>query len=270
MREYYKKDEKEILVVSFGTSYNNSRDVTIGAIENAIRKSYPDYNICRAFTSQIIIDKLKKRDGIIIDNVKEAMDKAVSKGIKELIIQPTHLLNGLEYMELADDVKSYTERFERIVLAKPLLTDSEDFNKVIDIIAKIVAEYDINKTAVCFMGHGTEAEANNVYIKLQNKIFASGYKNCYIGTVEAKPDILDIVKEVKKGDYNKIILLPLMIVAGDHANNDMAGDDEESWKKHFEKEGYEVECILKGLGENIDIQKIFIEHTHDAIMSVID
>lgn len=271
MEENYKKTtEKEILAVSFGTSYNDSREKTIGAIELELIKEYPDYEVCRAFTSQVIIDKLQKRDGAKINNVTEALEEAFSKGVKELIIQPTHLLNGYEYMDLADEVKKYKDKFEKLSLAKPLLTDESDFVKVADAIIKMTEVYNKYDTAVCFMGHGTGAAANDVYEKLQYMLFERGYKNYYVGTVEAKPDIDDLIKCVKKGSYGEVVLLPLMIVAGDHANNDMAGNDKESWKKRFEEEGYKVTCILNGLGENSDIRKIFTEHTYSAIRSFKD
>lgn len=271
MEENYKKTtEKEILAVSFGTSYNDSREKTIGAIELELIKEYPDYEVCRAFTSQVIIDKLRKRDGTKINNVTEALEEAFLKGVKELIIQPTHLLNGYEYMDLADEVKKYKDKFEKLSLAKPLLTDESDFVKVADAIIKMTEVYNKYDTAVCFMGHGTGAAANDVYEKLQYMLFERGYKNYYIGTVEAKPDIDDLIKCVKKGSYGEVVLLPLMIVAGDHANNDMAGNDKESWKKRFEEEGYKVTCILNGLGENSDIRKIFTEHTYSAIRSFKD
>lgn len=268
MEEYYKKTtEKEILAVSFGTSYNDSREKTIGAIELELIKEYPDYEVCRAFTSQVIIDKLQKRDGTKINNVTEALEEAFLKGVKELIIQPTHLLNGYEYMDLADEVKKYKDKFEKLSLAKPLLNDESDFVKVADAIIKMTEVYNKYDTAVCFMGHGTGAAANDVYEKLQHILFERGYKNYYVGTVEAKPDIDDLIECVKKGSYGEVVLLPLMIVAGDHANNDMAGNDKESWKKRFEEEGYKVTCILNGLGENSDIRKIFTEHTYSAIRS---
>lgn len=258
-----------ILVVSFGTSYNDSREVTIGAIEKAIEEANPDYEVRRAFTSQIIIDKLKERDGLEIDNVEEALDRAVADGIKTLVVQPTHLMNGFEYTDLETALKDYEGKFDKVVLAQPLLTSDADFDAVINAITEHTESYDDGETAICFMGHGTEADSNAVYEKLQEKITAAGFENYFVGTVEAEPSLEDVIAAVKeKGSYKKVVLEPLMVVAGDHANNDMAGDEEDSWKSTFEAEGFEVECLLEGLGQNEAIQKIYVEHTKEAIDSL--
>ncbi len=265
--EQVESDEtKAILVVSFGTSYNDSRELTIGGIENAIAEAFPEYEVRRAFTSQIIIDKLKERDGLEIDNVEEALDRAVADGIKELVVQPTHLMSGFEYTDLADTLKDYEDKFDSVVLSEPLLTSDEDFNAVIAAITDKLASYDDGQTAICFMGHGTEADSNSVYAKMQEMITAAGYENFYIGTVEATPSLDDVIAELKaNGGYTKVVLEPLMVVAGDHANNDMAGDEEDSWKSILEGEGYEVECILEGLGQVPAIQEIYVEHTKAAL-----
>ncbi len=263
-----KKEGAAILAVSFGTSYNDSRDVTIGAVEEAIEKACPEYEVRRAFTSQIIIDKLKERDGLQIDNVEEALDRAAADGIRELYVQPTHLMDGYEYTDLANALADYADQFDKVVLAKPLLSSDEDFDQVIAAITERTAEYDDGETAICFMGHGTEAESNGVYARLQEKLAQGGYENYYIGTVEAEPSIDDVVAALKeKGTYKKVVLEPLMVVAGDHANNDMAGDEADSWKSVLEKEGYEVECILEGLGQMEAIQDIYVAHIKDAISS---
>lgn len=258
-----------ILVVSFGTSYNESRDITIGAIENAITDAFPEYEVRRAFTSQIIIDKLKERDGLEIDNVEEALDRAVADGIKTLVVQPTHLMNGYEYTDLADALKDYEEKFDQVVLAEPLLTSDADFDAVINAITEHTASYDDGETAICFMGHGTEADSNVIYAKLQEKVTEAGFENYFIGTVEAEPSLDDVLAAVKeKGTYKKVVLEPLMVVAGDHANNDMAGDEDDSWKTAFENEGFEVECLLEGLGQIESIQQIYVEHTKTAVESL--
>lgn len=260
------KNEKAILVVSFGTSYNDSRDVTIGAIEKAIEKAYPDYEMRRAFTSQIIIDKLKDRDNLEIDNVEEALDRAAADGIKELVVQPTHLMDGYEYEDLAVALTEYKDKFDKVMLGQPLLMEDSDFETVIDAITKKTASYDDGSTAICFMGHGTGAESNKVYGELQKKIMDAGYKNYYIGTVEGTPTISDVVALLKEnGTYKKVILEPLMVVAGDHANNDMAGSEEDSWKSILEKEGYSVECILEGLGQIPEIQNLYVKHLKETI-----
>lgn len=259
-------EDTAILVVSFGTSYNDSREITIGAIENAIQEAYPEYEVRRAFTSQIIIDKLAERDGLEIDNVTEALDRAVADGIKNLIVQPTHLMDGLEYTDLVDELAEYEEDFEQIVVGDPLLTSEEDYTKVITAITDATAEYDDGQTAIVFMGHGTEAESNHIYADMQEKLTAAGFENYFVGTVEATPSLDDIVAALSaKGNYTKVILEPLMVVAGDHANNDMAGDEEDSWKTALEAEGYEVECLIHGLGENEAIQQIYVDHVQAAV-----
>ena len=252
-----------ILVVSFGTSYNDSRDITIGAIETAIAEAFPEYDVRRAFTSQIIIDILKDREGLEIDNVEEALDRAVADGIKTLVVQPTHLMNGFEYTDLVDALADYEDQFEQIAIASPLLTEDADYDAVIDVITEKMASYDDGETAIVFMGHGTEADSNVIYETLQNKITAAGYENYYIGTVEAEPSLDDVIAALKEnGNYKKVVLEPLMVVAGDHANNDMAGDEEDSWKTILTNEGYEVECVHKGSSgrsDKIRIKEQFIE-----------
>ena len=261
--------DKEILVVSFGTSYSNSRHVTIGAIEDAIREAYPDYQVRRAFTAQIIIDKLKKEENIEIDNVKQALDRAVANGVKTLVVQPTHLMNGLEYNDLKKELDKYKDKFDKIALGKPLLTSDEDFKQVIAAITNDTKEYLDGETAICFMGHGTEADSNKVYATLQEKLKAAGYNDYFVGTVEATPSVDDVIAQVKEsGKYKRVILQPLMVVAGDHANNDMAGDEEDSWATKFKAAGFEVKPVLRGLGQIYDIQKIYLEHVKAAIDSL--
>ncbi len=266
--ETEKKSDTAILAVSFGTSYNDSRDITIGAIEEAIAEAYPEYEVRRAFTSQIIIDVLKDRDGLEIDNVTEALDRAVADGIQELIVQPTHLMNGFEYNDLAVELTGYIDKFEKIVLAEPLLMSDTDYDAVIKAITEKTDTHDDGETAICFMGHGTEAESNGVYAKLQEKLIAGGYENYYVGTVEADPTLEDVIAALKaKGTYKKVVLEPLMVVAGDHANNDMAGAEADSWKTVLEQEGYEVECILEGLGQIEAVQDVYVAHLKSAMES---
>lgn len=258
----------ELLAVSFGTSYNDSRRISIGAVEEALEKAIPDYSLRRAFTSQIIIDRVKSRDGVAIDNVGEALERAVKNGVKRLVIQPTHLMNGLEYTDLVNEAAEYTDAFEAIAVGAPLLTSDEDFKAVIRAITESTAEYDNADTAVCFMGHGTEAESNQVYAKMQDMLAEEGFENYFVGTVEAEPDVQAVLKAVQAGEYKKVVLAPLMIVAGDHAVNDMAGDDEDSWKSVFEGAGYEVTCLIRGLGELEGIRQIFVAHARAAISSL--
>lgn len=264
VRQQENKDTA-ILVVSFGTSFNDNRDATIGAIEQAIGDAFSDYEVRRAFTSQIIIDKLKERDNLAIDNVTESLDRAVADGIKELILQPTHLMDGYEYNDILDELSDYVDKFDKLVVGDPLLTTDEDFHKTAKAITERTASYDDGKTAICFMGHGTEADSNQVYEKMQAVLKEDGFENYYIGTVEASPGLEDVVAALKeKGGYEKVVLQPLMVVAGDHANNDMAGDEEDSWKNVLEGEGYEVECILEGLGQIPAIRDIYVEHVKSA------
>lgn len=264
-----KTEDTAILVVSFGTSYNDSRDITIGAVENAVAEAFPEYEVRRAFTSQIIIDKLKDRDALEIDNVEEALDRASAEGIKNLVVLPTHLMDGYEYTDLADLLAEYESKFEKIALAEPLLSSDADFDAVVKDITEKTADYDDGETAICFMGHGTEADSNSVYATLQEKLTEAGYENYYIGTVEAEPSLDTVLAAVNdKGTYKKVVLEPLMVVAGDHANNDMAGDEEDSWKTVIGAAGYEVECLIEGLGQVPAIQEIYVEHTQAAIDSL--
>ena len=260
-------NEDAILIVSFGTSYNESRNVTIGAIEAAIAEAYPSYDVRRAFTAQTIIDILKNREGIAIDNVTEALDRAVADGVKNLIVQPTHLMDGLEYGDIKEEVEKYTEKFDSIKLAEPLLNSDEDYDKGMKAIVEDTKEYDDGKTAICYMGHGTTADSNKIYVNMQKKLADAGYNNYFIGTVEATPTLDDVMALVKKGDYERVVLLPLMVVAGDHATNDMAGDEEDTWKTAFKNAGYEVVPVLRGLGQLYPIQQIYVQHVKDIMES---
>ncbi len=260
--------EAELLVVSFGTSFNDSRRLTIGAIEEDMEKAFTDFAVRRAFTAQIVIDHVKDRDGEVIDNVTEALDRAVENGVKTLVVQPTHLMNGIEYDELQGTLAEYADAFEKVVVGEPLLTSDEDFKIVEAAITETTAEYDDGETAIVYMGHGTEHESNGVYAKLQDLLTEDGYANYYIGTVEAEPSLEDVVEAVDAGEYTKVVLVPLMIVAGDHANNDMASDEEDSWKTTFAEAGYEVEALLQGLGENEAIRELYVQHAQAAVDSL--
>lgn len=260
--------DNELLVISFGTSFNDSRRLTIGAIENALEKAFPEYAVRRGFTANIVIDHVAKRDGVKIDDIEEALKRAVDNGVKNLVVQPTHLMNGLEYEELTGKIAEYSDAFEKVAIGEPLLMSDDDFAKVEKAITDWTKEYDDGETAICFMGHGTEADSNAIYQKMQDLLAKDGFANYYVGTVEAEPSVEDVLEKVKAGSYKKVVLEPLMVVAGDHANNDMAGDEGDSWKSIFEAEGYEVECVLRGLGENEDIQKVYVEHAQKAIDSI--
>lgn len=260
--------ENELLVLSFGTSYNDSRRLTIGAIEDQLEKSFPDYSVRRGFTANIVIDHVEKRDGEKIDDINESLKRAVDNGVKNLVVQPTHLMNGLEYDELKSDIAQYSDAFDKIAIGQPLLSSDEDFSRVENAIVDWTKDYDDGETAIVFMGHGTSADSNSVYQKMQDLLTKDGHTNYFVGTVEATPSLDDVMAAVKKGNYKRVILEPLMVVAGDHANNDMAGDDKDSWKSQFETAGYQVECLLRGLGENETIRQIYVEHAQAAIDSL--
>ena len=261
--------DKEILVVSFGTSYNDTRSDTICAIEDAIAEAYPEYSVQRAFTAQTIIDKLKKRDGLEIDNMEQALERAKEAGVKTLIVQPTLLMFGNEYNELSETLDKYADDFTNLVLGDPVFSTDSDFEAVAAAITASTKEKDDGKTAICFMGHGTDADSNSDYTKLQKVLTDGGFENYYIGTVEASPTVEDLLTEINaKGTYKNVVLQPLMVVAGDHANNDMAGDEDDSWKSIFEKAGYSVEPVLKGLGSDPAIQEIYLQHVQSSVDSL--
>ena len=257
--------KNELLVVSFGTSFNDSRRLTIGAIEDQLEEAYPDWSVRRAFTAQIVIDHIEKRDGYHIDNVDEALERAVDNGVEKLVVQPTHLMAGFEYEELEAQLAEYADVMD-IYLAVNLLDTEEDCEKVITAITDATAEYDDGKTAIVFMGHGTEADSNGVYAKLQEMITGDGFENYYIGTVEADPSLDDVIDAIADKGYERVVLRPLMVVAGDHANNDMADpEDPESWYSILTDEGYDVECVLEGLGQIEAIRDLYVAHCADAI-----
>ena len=262
--------EKEILVTSFGTSYNDSRRLTIGAIEQKIEEKEPDFSVRRAFTSQMIIDHIKTRDDVKIDNVEEALERAEENGVHSLVVAPTHLMDGFEYHDLIEEVAKHSDSFEAIGVAAPLLSDASDFTTVAEALIGATESYKDGKTAICFMGHGTEAASNGVYERMQQEMTSLGEEDIYIGTVEASPTLEDILSKIKEKDYKRVVLRPLMVVAGDHANNDMAGDEPDSWKSVFESEGYEVECVLEGIAQIEEIRELYAEHVKNAVSSLKD
>ena len=284
--------ENELLVVSFGTSFNDSRAEDIGGIEKALEAAYPDWSVRRAFTAQIIINHVQARDDEKIDNVDQALERAVDNGVKNLVVQPTHLMHGAEYDELVEALDNYKDKFETVTVAEPLLGEvgsdatviNEDKAKVAEAItaeAVKTAGYDSldaakeDGTAFVFMGHGTSHSAKVSYSQMAAQMKDLSYDNVFIGTVEGEPEETaceNVIEAVKEAGYTKVVLRPLMVVAGDHANNDMAGDDEDSWKSQFTASGYfdSVDTQISGLGRIEAIQQIYIDHTKDAIDSLGD
>ncbi len=282
--------DKELLVVSFGTSFNDSRAEDIGGIEKALIKAYPDWAVRRAFTSQIILNHIQARDDEKIDNIEQALDRAVENGVKTLVVQPTHLMHGAEYDQLTDTISEYEDEFETVVIAEPLLGEVGDDAETVNADKKAVAEavtaeavkaagYDDLKaadgdsTAFVFMGHGTSHTASVTYSQMQTQMDKLSYDNVFIGTVEGEPketSCENVIEAVKAAGYKNVVLRPLMVVAGDHANNDMAGDEEDSWKSAFAAAGAfdKVDVQIAGLGGIDAVQQIYIEHAGDAIESI--
>ena len=282
--------ENELLVVSFGTSFNDSRAADIKGIEDALQAAYPDWAVRRAFTAQIIINHVQARDGEKIDNMQQAMDRAVANDVKNLVVQPTHLMHGAEYDEMMEMIDSYRDKFESVAVAEPLLgevgadaavinSDKEAVAKAITAAAVKDAGFDsldaaaAEKTAFVFMGHGTSHTAKVSYSQMQTTMQTLGYDNVFIGTVEGEPEETaceNVIEAVKAAGYTKVVLRPLMVVAGDHANNDMAGADDDSWLSQFKASGAfeEVDTQIAGLGEISDIQQLYIAHTKAAIESL--
>lgn len=279
--------ENEILVVSFGTSFNESRVSDISSVEKAIADANPDWSVRRAFTAQIIINHVQARDNEKIDNMDQALERAVSNGVKNLLIQPTHLMHGAEYDELVEALDKYADKFETVAVAEPLLGEVGSDAKVINDDKKAVAEavvaaavktagYDSleaaekDSTAFVLMGHGTAHTAKVSYSQMATQMDKLGYKNVFIGTVEGEPEETaceNIIEAVKTAGYKKVVLRPLMVVAGDHANNDMAGDEEDSWKSMFKADGAfdSVDCQIEGLGRIDEVQKLYVDHTAAAM-----
>ncbi|MBO8138458.1 MAG: sirohydrochlorin cobaltochelatase [Desulfotomaculum sp.] len=261
------RGKKAILVVSFGTSYPEARKSCIESVENKIRSTFKDYEVRRAFTSDFIIKKLKERDGISVDNPDTALKKLKEEGYEEVIVQPLHIIPGSEYEEIKDVVNHYINEksFKKIVLGRPLLgseSSPNDYAVVLEALKEQIPDL-AEDQAVVLMGHGSEHPANHCYAKLQEEIDKLGL-NIFIGTVEAEPTLDDVKEKLKARRINKVILMPFMLVAGDHAKNDLAGNEESSWKMQLQDD-YSVEIYLHGLGENKSIQNIYVQHVKDAI-----
>ena len=277
--------ENELLVVSFGTSFNDSRVADIKGIEDALQAAYPDWSVRRAFTAQIIINHIQARDGEKIDNMTQALDRAVANGVKNLVVQPTHLMHGAEYDEMCEAIEAYKDQFESVSIAEPMLgevgSDATAINADKEAVAKAITAAAVSEagfesleaakdagTAFVFMGHGTAHVAKVTYSQMQTQMQNLGYENVFIGTVEGEPEETSaeaVIEAVKAAGYTNVVLRPLMVVAGDHANNDMAGSDDDSWKTVFEAAGFTVDCQIHGLGEIADVQALYVAHTKAAI-----
>ena len=277
--------ENELLVVSFGTSYNDSRVADIKGIEDALQEAFPDWSVRRAFTAQIIINHVQARDGEKIDNMQQALERAVANGVKNLVVQPTHLMHGAEYDEMCEVIDAYRDQFESVSIAEPMLgevgSDATVINADKEAVAKAITAAAVKDagfesldaakdagTAFVFMGHGTAHVAKVTYSQMQTQMQNLGYENVFIGTVEGEPEETAceaVIEAVKAAGYTNVVLRPLMVVAGDHANNDMAGSDDDSWKTLFEAAGFTVDCQIHGLGEIADVQALYVAHTKAAI-----
>ena len=277
--------ENELLVVSFGTSFNDSRVADIKGIEDALQEANPDWSVRRAFTAQIIINHIQARDGEKIDNMDQALERAVANGVKNLVVQPTHLMHGAEYDEMCEAIEAYRDKFESVSIAEPMLgevgSDATVINADKEAVAKAITaaavadsgfeSVDAAKeagTAFVFMGHGTAHVAKVTYSQMQAQMQQLGYENVFIGTVEGEPEDTSceaVIEAVKAAGYTNVVLRPLMVVAGDHANNDMAGSEDDSWKTMFEAAGFTVDCQIAGLGEIADVQALYVAHTKAAI-----
>ncbi|MDO5733519.1 MAG: sirohydrochlorin cobaltochelatase [Eubacteriales bacterium] len=255
-----------LLCVSFGTTYAESRERCIGGIEKALAAAFPEQELRRAFTSKFIIRKLEKRDGIKIDQVDTALLKMQQAGVTEVLVQPTHLISGFEYTKVMDSLRQELAKFKSIRIGRPLLSSGEDFQRMADILAELCpAERAGKKTAYAWMGHGSDHQANLVYERLKEILDARGLKQIMIGTVESKPDVTDVISELQAYQPEHVVLRPLMVVAGDHATNDMAGSEPESWRSQIEAAGFSTEAVLEGLGELPEVQALYVEHAKKAV-----
>ena len=280
--------EKELLVVSFGTSFNDSRVADIKSVEDALQEANPDWSVRRAFTAQIIINHIQARDGEKIDNMEQALERAVANGVKQLVVQPTHLMHGAEYDEMCAAIDKVRDQFDSVEIAEPMLGEVGDDATVINadkeavakaVVAAALEESGYESTAAAkdagvayvLMGHGTAHVAKVTYSQMATQMAKLGYENVFVGTVEGEPEETSceaVIEAVKNAGYTTVVLRPLMVVAGDHANNDMAGADDDSWKTMFEAAGFTVNCQISGLGRIADVQALYVAHTKAAIDSL--
>lgn len=255
--------QKALLVISFGTTHQDTRLKTIDASEQVLSKAFPDHDLKRAFTSQKIIKIMRERDGIEVDSVQEAAEKIHQDGYREVLAQPLHVLNGSEYHDLLRDLTPNASKFEKLVVGSPLLSNPDDYLSLVEAVADELPDPGKGE-AVVLMGHGSDHPANAAYPALDYTFKSQGYKQVHIGTVEGFPGIDDVCRLLEEDDVNKVFLIPLMVVAGEHAKNDMAGEGQESWKSRLESAGYQVEARLIGLGEMAGVQRMYVDHARKA------
>ena len=257
-------EKKALLVVSFGTSYEETRKVTIEAIEEDLRKAFPDRTFYRAWTSKMIRKKLLERDGLAIDDVKQAMERMAADGVTDVLVQPTHMLTGIEFEDTIRTIRAFAGTFPVLTMGRALIANEEDLKQLGCALEKIFAQ-EIASGMMVFMGHGSEKNAFPVYELLQQHFETDGHGNVCVGTVEFTPGIGPVLEKIRALHPEKIFLTPLLVVAGDHALNDMSGDDEDSWKNQFRREGADVTCIIKGLGQYPEIRQLYLEHAKAAV-----
>lgn len=258
-----KKGKRGLLAVSFGTSVSRTREKTIDAIERDLQQAFPKYRLYRAWTSKIIVKKLRERDNVRIDTVTEAVKRMLAEGITELLVQPTHVLGGVENDKMTEEVLAFEKYFEKAAFGAPLLASGEDMRRA---VRAVMEEYGIfeKEEALVFMGHGTSHDANAVYAALNDMFKEMGFPNVFMGTVEAHPSLERLLSQVRSYGARRVTLAPFMVVAGDHARNDMSGENKDSWRSRFEEAGFEVNCVLKGLGEYEGIRRMYVEHAGRA------
>ena len=257
-------EKKALLVVSFGTSYAETRKLTIEAIEQDLKAAFPDRTFYRAWTSRMIKKKLLERDGLQIDDVREALERMVSDGVTDVLIQPTHMLAGVEFEDTIRVIRSFLDSFKMITMGRALIANEDDLRLLTGALEKVF-EKEIASGMMVFMGHGSERNAFPVYELLQRQFEQDGHTDVCVGTVEFTPGIEPVLEKIRARRPEKIFLTPLLVVAGDHATNDMSGDDEDSWKNQFAREGAEVTCIVRGLGEYPEIRQLYLEHARTAV-----
>ena len=261
------KTKKAILVVSYGSSYKDEREKSIGGIEQAIQNAFPEHKVYRAFTSEPIIKKIKNKEDIQIDTVGEALERAISEGIKEITLIQTHFVQGLRHEKLLEIVEHYKNVFKKIDVTEPILRNSKNREVFAGVLEMIGHFYDDGETAICCVGHGIDEGSNVVYQKIQEILIQKGFNHYYVGTLSETPTLKDLkVKIEAKKNYRRVVLIPFMLVSGYHVRKDLAGPGEDSWKNTFIRAGFEVKCIKKGLGEDVRIQNIFAEHVKDVIL----